>query len=331
MLHGGAGAMRTLEGRDERAYRDSLRLACRLGSELLVEGSSALEAAVQAVVTMEDSGNFNAGLGSCLNFDGEIEMDAAVMRGSDRAFGGVAAIRQVANPVVAACQVMEQTRHCLLGAEGATRFAKAQGLTLRSDFPSQSRRLAWRRKREAVTAGGALEAGGLAAMGGVLGIQGSAGQDADSSDTVGAVAMDADGSLACAVSTGGLWLKQAGRIGDSPLPGAGLWAVDGEGVAVATGTGEMILRSLLCKEVVDRMHHGASRACALGMTHLEALFGPGVAGVIAIDPSGMPGFALNTRGMGRAVWRLGMERPAVAIWPEEGWDETIAEVSGAPG
>lgn len=321
ILHGGAGAMRALAESDESRYRKGLREACAKGSAILESGGLALDAVSEAVRVMEDLGDFNAGLGSCLTIDGEIEMDAAVMRGSDRGFGAVAGIRGVANPVLVARKVMEETRYCILGAEGAVNFAREQGLGFREDFPSASRREDWQRKKISVASKGGLESGGLAALGGVLGRPSGPPDPLDEvSDTVGACALDAHGGMATAVSTGGLWLKRAGRIGDSPLPGAGLWAVDGIGAAVSTGTGETILRTLLCKEVVDRMPLGAEGACGEGIALLEATFGPGTAGVIAIDSQGRAGFALNTRGMGRALWTGDMAEPAVAVWPDESWD-----------
>lgn len=321
ILHGGAGAMRALAEGDESRYRGGLREACSKGAAILERGGLALDAVCEAVRVMEDLGEFNAGLGSCLTTDGEIEMDAAVMRGADRGFGAVAGIRAVANPVLVACKVMEETRYCILGAEGATNFAREQGLAFREDFPSQSRLEDWQRKKVSVASSGGLESGGLAALGGVLGRpSGQLTPSDEVSDTVGACAFDAHGGMATAVSTGGLWLKRAGRIGDSPLPGAGLWAVDGIGAAVATGTGETILRTLLCKEVVDRMALGVGRACVEGIGLLEEHFGAGMAGVIALDSEGRAGFALNTGGMGRALWTAQMAEPAVAVWPDEAWD-----------
>ncbi len=321
ILHGGAGAMRSLPAASERRYREGLREACAVGAAILEEGGHALDAVTTAIKLMEDTGFFNAGLGSCLTSAGEIEMDAAVMSGSDRGFGAVAGIRGVANPVLVARKVMEETRYCILGAEGATKFAREQGLEFREGFPSESRREDWRRKKASVLARGGAESGGLAALGGVLGVTAGQPRPADeASDTVGACALDIHGSLASAVSTGGLWLKRPGRIGDSPLPGAGLWALDGVGAAVSTGTGETILRTLLCKEVVDRLAGGVQSACTEGISLLEEQFGTGMAGVIAVDARGRSGFALNTRGMGRAVWTAEMSESAVAVWPEEAWD-----------
>ena len=325
ILHGGAGAMRALATADEQRYRDALRMACASGADVLKAGGRALDAVTAAVSLMEDSGVFNAGLGSCLTDDGEVEMDAAVMRGVDRGFGGVAGIRGVANPVLVARQVMDHTRHCILGGRGATEFARANGFAFRPEFPSQTRREDWRRKKDAAASADGLAGEGLAALGGVMGASAAAPQPADeASDTVGACALDSYGDLASAVSTGGLWLKLPGRIGDSPLPGAGLWAVSGVGAAVSTGTGETILRMLLCKEVVDRIARGPQLACAEALSLLEQQFGRGMAGVIAIDGRGLAGFALNTRGMGRALWTGAMDSPAIAVWPHERWDRPDA-------
>jgi len=317
--------MRALKSRGEERYRSALRAACGQAAALLKDGAGALDAAIEATRYMEDLGQFNAGLGSCLNMDGEIEMDAAVMNGTDRGFGAVAGVRGVANPVVLARQVMEKTRHCVLAGEGAAAFARELSLPFRADFPSQERRADWQAKKVALEVKGGLESGGLAALGGVLGESLAEPAPVDeASDTVGACALDASGHLASAVSTGGLWLKQAGRIGDSPLPGAGLWALDSLGAAVATGTGESILRMLLCKEVVDRMADGAGLAAQAGIDLLEQQFGIGMAGVVGIDAWGRAGFAFNTRGMGRALWTTGMDEPAVAVWPGETWDRGVA-------
>ena len=327
LVHGGAGAMRGMTPEREQRYRDGLRAAAAAGSAVLQGGGSALDAAIAAVVSMEDGGVFNAGLGSCLTSEGAVEMDAAVMRGSDRGIGAVASLSAVANPVLLARDVLDHTPHCLLAAEGALAFARERGHTLRTDFPPADRLAQWEAKKarlEARAAGKSLEQG-LAELGGVLGDQEEpVGDDpvGDDHDTVGAVAYDGEG-VAAAVSTGGIWLKMPGRVGDSPLPGAGYWALDSDGASVATGTGESLMRVMICKEVADRIavHGDAPRACAEAVALLEEHFGPNQGGVIAVGPDGAPGWAINTGGMGRALWRGGMERPAVAVWPDEDWDE----------
>ncbi len=328
LVHGGAGAMRGMTPEREAQYRDGMRAAAAVGAAILRAGGSALDAATAAMVDMEDGGVFNAGLGSCLTTAGTVEMDAAVMRGSDRAIGAVAGVAELANPILAARAVMEHTPHCLLAAEGALAFARDQGLERRTDFPPAHRRAEWESKRatlEARAAGKSVEQG-LAELGGVLGAQEDdpLGGD-DHHDTVGAVAMDAQGRLAAAVTTGGIWLKMPGRVGDSPLPGAGFWAVDGHGAAVATGTGEYLMRVMICHEAVHFMRAGddAQTACEAVVALLESEFGPDQGGLIAIDPQGRLGWAINTHGMGRAAWHAGMAEPAVAVWPEDDWDRPL--------
>ena len=325
ILHGGAGAMKTMAGARERRYRAALRAACAHAASILRSGGSALDASQAACVHMEDSGTFNAGLGSCLTSDGTIEMDAAVMRGTDRGFGAVAGVEGVANPVLVARAVMERTPHCLLQGTGAGGFAAEQGFPLRADFPSADRLEAWQlKKAELDTRGPWIDlADRLASLGGVAGTEPVADSEAvGPGDTVGAVAIDREGRMAAAVTTGGIWMKQPGRVGDSPLPGAGLWAVDGAGAACATGTGEMILKVLLCREAVDRMGD-ATEACAGAIGMLEEHFGSGLAGVIGIGPDGRPGYAFHTNGMGRATWVEGMDESAVAVWPGEEWDRVV--------
>jgi len=320
ILHGGAGSMNNMTEARAHRYRRGLRRAAEAGVVLLRAGGSAREAAIASVVAMEDSGVFNAGLGACLNAAGDIELDAAVMDGRDRGFGGIAGVRGVKNPIELAKHVMLDTEHCLLGGAGAAEFARELGLPFRSNYPSEARLADWRDKKRTLDSMVGLDSLSerVASLGGALGED-----EADPvgrGDTVGCVAMDRDGNLAAAVSTGGIWMKQPGRIGDSPLPGAGIWAVNGEGASVATGTGELILRVLLCREVVERMKSGSDFPCQDGVDLLGSTFGEGSGGVVGIQPGGEPKFAFNTRGMGRAVWRDDSEGIGTAIWPEDDWD-----------
>ncbi|MCO4769703.1 MAG: isoaspartyl peptidase/L-asparaginase [Deltaproteobacteria bacterium] len=327
LVHGGAGAMRGMTPERETRYRDGLRSAASAGRAILEAGGSAMDAAIAAVVDMENGGTFNAGLGSCLTSAGTVEMDAAVMRGSDRGIGAVASITSVANPVELSRAVMDRTPHCMLAADGALAFAREQGFALRENFPPPSRLAEWEGKRarlKARAAGKTLEQG-LAELGGVLGDQEDEVRHdpvGDDHDTVGAVAFDSAGGVAAAVSTGGIWLKMPGRVGDSPLPGAGFWAVDAAGASVATGTGESLMRVMICKHVIDRIesHGDPERACQEAVELLEKHFGPNQGGVIAVGPRGGLGWAINTNGMGRSMWRGGMKDAAVAVWPDEDWD-----------
>ena len=307
------------EARSSR-YRAGLRRAAEAGVALLRAGGTAREAVIASSVAMEDSGVFNAGLGACLTSSGEIELDAAIMDGRDRDFGAVAGVRGVKNPIELARHVMLDTEHCILGAEGAAAFAREVGLPFRSNYPSESRLADWRDKKRTLDSLVGLDSLSerVASLGETLG------EDEDDpvgrGDTVGCLAMDRDGNLAAAVSTGGIWMKLPGRIGDSPLPGAGIWAVNGEGAAVATGTGELILRVLLCREVVERMKAASDFPCQDGVDLLGATFGEGSGGVIGISPGGEPSFAFNTRGMGRAMWRDDGDGIGTAVWPDDDWD-----------
>lgn len=320
--------MKSMDDPRERTYRAALRAATATGATILDGGGSALDAVVAVNVVMEDSGVFNAGLGSGLTADGRIEMDAAVMDGTEQNYGAVAAIEGVANPVLLARHVLEDTPHCMLVGRGAEAFAASLGLGLRPNFPSASRVAEWERRKTLMGQSTGSLADQLAALGGVLG---DASSDSDSdgpvgqADTVGAVALDSQGRVASALTTGGIWMKMPGRVGDSPMIGAGLWSVDGQGSACATGTGETILRVLLCREVVDQMRAGknATEACAAGIALLESHFGSGMAGVIAVGPDGEPGYAFHTRGMGRSLWFGGMAEPACGIWPGEDWDRAV--------
>ncbi|MCK6526663.1 isoaspartyl peptidase/L-asparaginase [Myxococcota bacterium] len=311
MVHGGAGAMARILEDGGAAYRAGMADAVRAGWGSFAAGGAVLDAAVEAVVAMEASGGFNAGLGSALNRDGDVEMDAAVMRGADRLVGAVGAVRRVASPVRLAREVAEGTPHCLLVGEGALAFARERGLPLRRGFPSAAQRAEWRRRLASRDSEGVS---GLAAAGSGIG----PGQD-PGRDTVGAVACDGRGGVAAAVSTGGLWLKLPGRVGDSPLPGAGYWAEDGVGAAVATGTGETILRVLMCRAIVDAMARGAhpGEACRVGVALVEERFGTDTAGAIAVDARGRTGHAFNTGGMGRAVMGEGRGDPVVGVLPGE--------------
>jgi L-asparaginase / beta-aspartyl-peptidase len=252
-------------------------LAARCGYGVLQAGGSALDAAVAAARVLEDDPRFNAGTGSCLTADGEVEMDASIMEGRTLGVGAVALVRTAKNPVRLARAVMEHTPHVLLAAEGAARLLRELGLPQVS--PAQlvtPRALA----RWAAGRAGAPRV--------------------DSGGTIGVVALDGTGSLAAATSTGGMNCKLPGRIGDSAIPGAGTFADDEAGAASATGHGEMILRVGLTRVACDLMRQGADAASAArsALARLERVGGR--AGLIAIDRAGRVGWAFNTERMSRA-------------------------------
>jgi beta-aspartyl-peptidase (threonine type) len=261
IAHGGAGAWRP--GSEQDAI-DGMRIAVEAGRKVLLGGGSALDAVCATVVLLEDNPIFNAGTGAVLNIDGFCELDACVMESAGHRAGAVAALQRVRNPILVARKVMEETSHVMLAGEGAQRFARAMGFG-DHDPVTAARRADWqdklgRRKGEPEYAGG----------------------------TVGAAAVDSNGVLAAATSTGGVTLKLVGRVGDSPIPGAGNYASRFV-AASATGTGEYVLRSLTTRAISEAMEHGATleQAMQAAMDQLGRDFDADV-GVIAIDRAGIP-------------------------------------------
>lgn len=267
IVHGGAGD-RALA--DRPAAQAAVDAALEAGWAGL--GDGALAAVLAAVRLMEDAPPLNAGLGACLNAAGEAELDAAVMLGAGLRTGAVGAVRDVRHPVDLALAVMEEGRHVLLVGEGASRFAAERGVE---------------RCDPAVF---------VAARARVV-------PPAPPADTVGAVARDAGGRLAVAVSTGGVGSKRPGRIGDTPLCGAGFFADDQAGAACATGLGEGFIRTVLCHRAVERLASGAAAAVAQeGVEHLARRVG-GRGGLIVVGLEGPPAAAWNTPHMAWAMRR----------------------------
>lgn len=263
VVHGGAGSW---DPEDRVSAVSGVARAAGMGWGMLAAGGSALEASVEAVAAMEDDPVFNAGTGSVLNADGMVEMDAGAMDGDSLAAGGVACIQGVRNPVRVALRVMQATDCVLLAGKAATAFARAQG------FPHHDPGLPRRSRR-----GGA---GG----------------------TVGAVALDSAGRLAAATSTGGREGKPAGRVGDSPIPGAGNYA-DAHAAVSATGRGEMMLRYVTARDVAARIARGADAEVALraALDDMARRFGEPI-GAIALDARGGFGVVHGTAAMPHA-WR----------------------------
>ena len=254
--------------------------AARVGHAVLLRGGSALDAVEAAVRALEDDPQFNAGLGACLNVDGEVELDAAIMDGATLRSGGVTCVRTLQNPVTLARAVMTHTPHVLLAAEGAESFAQKLGLPT-----VENTRLITPRTRQRWEEAKARAEGPKVTSGG----------------TVGAVAKDAQGHVAAATSTGGMLLKWRGRVGDTPIPGAGVYADDAAGAASATGHGEAILRAGLCREAVARLAPGlpVQRAAEEAMATLRRFGGGG--GLILAGKDGDLGWAFDTERMARAA------------------------------
>ncbi len=309
-VHGGAGTILRSKMTPEReaAYHAGLRRALEAGRVVLADGGSALDAATAAVMALEDEPLFNAGRGAVYTSAGKQEMDAAVMDGRDRAAGAVAGICGPRNPVLAARAVMEHSGHVVLIGESALEFCRAQGLAFEEPayFYTEQR---WQALQE------------------TLAMRKSGADDGDESrkhGTVGAVARDRSGNLAAATSTGGMTAKSPGRVGDSPVIGAGTWA-DNETCAVsATGHGEIFIRYAAAHEIASRMRYAgqsleeASRAVVIDM--LAPAGGSG--GVIAVDHAGNVSLPFNCSGMYRGVVRGdGVLRTAI-------YDEPLIDFQG---
>jgi beta-aspartyl-peptidase (threonine type) len=273
---------------DEAAYHTELAAALDRGWAAL-EAGGALDAVVAAVEVLEDAPLFNAGRGSVLTTDGAVEMDAAVMD-SARRVGAACAVRRVRHPVRLARAVMEQTGHVLLAGAGAERLAEEGELMDPAWFVTEQERA---RLTSSPAAG-----------------DGPAG-------TVGAVALDAGGRLAAATSTGGRRGQLPGRVGDSPIPGAGTWADETCAIS-ATGAGEAMLRSAATHEVSALIRHrglSLAEACGVTLHHRVAPLSE-EAGLIAVDSRGEVALPLLTRLMHRGVRRAG-ETARTAIWAED--------------
>ena len=273
IAHGGAGNWRP--GSEGDAV-EGMREAVARGRAVLRAGGTALDAVCATVVALEDNPNFNAGTGACLNFDGFCELDASVMESSQKGVGAVAALQRVKNPILVARKVMEETDHVMLAGEGAQRFARAMGFG-DHDPVTPARRADWEEKRkQADSTLGMKTRRFLQGHPGYLG------------GTVGAVAVDTNGVLAAATSTGGMTLKMVGRVGDSPLAGAGNYASHHVAVS-ATGTGEYVIRLLTARAIAEAMERGATLRAALtdAMDDLKRRFDADV-GIIAVDSAGTP-------------------------------------------
>jgi beta-aspartyl-peptidase (threonine type) len=276
-IHGGAGVIDPAKMTPQRAasYRTGLAAALDAGYAILERGGSSLDAVTAAVRTMEDDPQFNAGRGAVLNHEGDAELDAAIMDGHGPRAGAVAGVRHVRNPVELARLVMEKSPHVLLVAEGAEEFALEQGVVLvpRGYFRTEARARELDEARQA-------EAGG----------------------TVGAVALDRAGHLAAATSTGGLTNKHRGRVGDSPIVGAGTYADDASCAVSGTGQGEFFIRQVVAYDIcalVQYRHLTLAQAVREVIQKLRRAGGEG--GVIAVDRSGNIAMDFNSVGMFRGA------------------------------
>ncbi|XP_031679405.1 isoaspartyl peptidase/L-asparaginase-like [Oncorhynchus kisutch] len=267
VVHGGAGII----------PKERVQLACagvqaavRGGYSKLQGQGSAMDAVVEAVTLLENDPHFSAGLGSVLNAKGEVEMDAIVMDGRYLASGAVSAVRKVANPVQLARLVMDKTSHLCLTGEGASQFARSMGVP---EVPEESliteyARMCWKKKNLAA------DANPVECQMGKMG-------------TVGAVAVDAEGNIACATSTGGLLNKMEGRVGDTACIGCGGYADNRVGAVSSTGEGEAIMKVTLARLILFHMEQGCSAEAAAdeALAYMKDRVG-GLGGVLVVDHQG---------------------------------------------
>lgn len=294
VVHGGAG---TPPDADPARYFEGTRRAAEAGLRVLLQGGSALDAAQAAAVVLEDDPNFNAGTGAALTSSGQVELDASCMNGTTLRAGAVACVKTVKNPILLARRVCDDSPHVLLCSHGAEAFARECGI---AEVPNallvtQRQLERWR------------ELHAQAQLEGADSVRRKIG-------TIGAVAVDGKGHVAACTSTGGTMYKRPGRIGDTPIIGAGTYADDQEAAASSTGLGEAILKVTMARAACMKVREGASpreaAAAAVGLLRERA---HGEGGIIVAGPDGRLGWAYNTPRMSRAVIRAGMSSAKAAV------------------
>jgi beta-aspartyl-peptidase (threonine type) len=294
-IHGGAGTIRRsdLTPEQEKAYRHALTVALVAGRDVLRGGGDATEAVKAAIVTMEDSELFNAGKGAVFTTDAGQELDASIMDGDTLDTGAVTGVEHIKNPILLADAVRTGSRHVMFAGRGAELYAQDKGF----DLVTQEYFHTDRRWQSLLNAKG--------------------GKPEFEFGTVGAVALDRGGDLAAGTSTGGLTNKPVGRIGDSPIIGAGTYARNETAAVSATGTGEFFIRQVVAHEISAAMEYGGMRvdgAARAGISKVEELGGDG--GVIALDGRGVLAMPFNTEGMYRGYVTRGGE-VATKIYGDE--------------
>jgi beta-aspartyl-peptidase (threonine type) len=298
VVHGGAGFWK----RDIKRAVVGVRNSAEAGARILVVDGSALDAVDAAVSAMEDDPIFNAGRGSALTWIGTVEMDAAIMDGRTLSAGAVALVHEIKNPIELARIVMENTDHVLLAGATAEKLAKTFHLPSANPITE-------RRRQMFLTAKKKLNAAGTTAIGKNIELLREH-PELEGHDTVGAVAVDTNGNFAAAASTGGTLMKLPGRIGDTPLIGAGLYSDNECGAATVTGWGEIAIKLSLSRTVCMMMGRRVSalRAATSSVSMASKRLN-GHAGVIAIDPKGRIAAVHNTQFMPWAYWSTSMKHP----------------------
>ncbi|TDD81054.1 isoaspartyl peptidase/L-asparaginase family protein [Actinomadura rubrisoli] len=285
-VHGGAGSLPrgSLTPEQEKAYRDGLTRALRTGYALIKDGRPVLDAVERAVNVLEDDPNFNAGKGAVFNTDAEQELDASIMNGKDLRSGAVAGVHHTKNPISLARLVMEKSPHVFMAGKGADDFA------LRNGVPFTTQDYFWTQRRWDQL---------LAAKGNPQAARGGQGKRLEVGGTVGAIALDGSRNVAAATSTGGLTNKQVGRVGDSPVIGAGTYADNRTAAVSSTGTGEAFIRAVAAHDISALIEYGrmpvAKAAATVVNQKIPALGATG--GVIALDGRGNLAAPHSTKGI----------------------------------
>jgi beta-aspartyl-peptidase (threonine type) len=309
VIHGGAGTIlkSNIDAATEQAYRDKMAESIRRGYAILEKGGSSVDAVIAAITVMEDSPLFNAGKGAVFSHDGKNELDASIMEGRELNAGSVAAVTRVKNPIQLAARVMTDSPHVMLVGEGAEQFATEQDIPLvDSKYFHTERR--WNQLQNL-----------LKEESNSTGLSEDKFDDFEVRDhkfsTVGAVALDRNGNISAGTSTGGMTNKQYGRVGDSPIVGAGTYADNRNCGISATGHGEYFIRAAVAHDVCARVEYKGitlqQAADEVIQQKLVKMGGSG--GVIGLDPAGNPVMSFNTEGMYRAAMDTNGNL-SVAIW-----------------
>jgi beta-aspartyl-peptidase (threonine type) len=290
VAHGGAGDYSKMRPDQIEMRRTAMVKAVQAGYAILARGGASLDAVEAAIRVMEDSGLFDAGRGSYYTREGVPEMDASIMDGRTLNAGSVASLKHIANPIHLARVVMEKTPHVMLVGEGAEEFAKSQGIELVSPYLFFNER-EWERYQNAKSAEEKKKSARLSAS--------------EEHGTVGVVALDRAGNLAAGTSTGGTVMKMPGRVGDSPILGAGTYANNESCAVSGTGTGEFFMRNIVAADICERVRylHVPLEQAANDVVMKELVEQHGDGGVIAVDPKGNVATPFNTDGMMTATVR----------------------------
>jgi beta-aspartyl-peptidase (threonine type) len=324
VVHGGAGVIERadLSPEVEAQYRAAMQRALTTGGGVLERGGSSLDAVEAVIREMEDDPLFNSGRGAVFTAEGKNELDASIMDGRTRAAGAVAGVTVIRHPISAARAVMERSRHVMLVGTGAEAFARAQDLEIvEPGYFFTERR--WQQLEQNLRNNNLPMPQRPAGAPPAPRAERTAWPDDHQFGTVGVVALDSQGNIAAGTSTGGTTGKRWGRVGDSPVIGAGTYAQNGVCGVSATGTGEFFIRVGVARAICARMqlnHETAQEAADAVIAEVGALRGSdgaaGDGGVIVLDGNGDPAWAMNTSGMYRAYQSAGGE-PVVQIFADE--------------